>query len=60
LDASGIARRDPVNRADCFTNSLREGEVDFIIIDLEVFAADSQIQLLKCGEYGSLLKLLFL
>jgi len=59
LDASGIARRDPVNKADCFTNSLREGE-DFIIIDLEVFAADSQIQVLKCGEYGSLLKLLFL
>jgi len=59
LDASGIARRDPVNKADCFTNSLREGE-GFIIIDLEVFAADSQIQVLKCGEYGSLLKLLFL
>src|SRR5882762_8390298 len=32
LDASGIARRDPVNRADCFTNSLREAGV-FIIID---------------------------
>jgi hypothetical protein len=60
LDASGIARRDPVNRADCFTNSLREGEVDFIIIDLEVFAADSQIQIAQMRGIGSLLKLLFL
>src|SRR5882762_4217544 len=44
LDARGIARSDPVSRADCFTNSLREGVEGFIVIDLEVFAADSQIK----------------